>query len=38
MMFLKNPQKIEPFEIDKKGFGAMAAWLTVADIEKIKRL
>jgi len=36
LIFLKNHQKIEPFEINKKGFGAMAAWITVEDIEKIR--
>ena len=28
---------IEPFEIDKTGFGAQAAWLVVDDIERIKK-
>ena len=37
LIFLKNPQEIEPFEIDKTGFGAMSAWITVADISKIKK-
>lgn len=36
LIFLKNAQKIEPFEINKKGFGAMAAWLAVDDVDKIK--
>jgi hypothetical protein len=35
---LKNPKKIKPFAIDKRGFGAMSPWITVGDIEKIKRL
>lgn len=35
LIFLKNPQKITPFEINKKGFGAMAAWLTTEKIEDI---
>ncbi len=26
LIFLKNPISIEPFEIDKSGFGAMSAW------------
>ena len=34
--FLKNPQKIEPFKIDKKGFGNMAAWITLDDLGKLK--
>lgn len=36
LIFLKNPQKIEPFEIDKSGFGAMSAWISVNDINRIK--
>lgn len=36
LIFLKNPQKITPFEIDKTGFGAMVAWICVDCIDKIK--
>jgi len=36
LIFLKNPQKIEPFEIDKSGFGAMSAWISVDDVNRIK--
>ena len=36
LIFLKNVQKINPFSINKKGFGAMASWLCVDDINKIK--
>jgi len=36
LIFLKNPQAIKPFEINKKGFGLMAAWITVPDISRIK--
>ncbi len=36
LIFLKNPQKIEPFEIKKKGFGNACAWICVDDINKIK--
>lgn len=36
LIFLKNPQKITPFNINKKGFGAMAAWICVDKVEKIK--
>lgn len=36
LIFLKNPQSIEPFHINKQGFGNMAAWITVEDIKKIK--
>lgn len=28
LIFLKDPQKVKPFEINKKGFGAMCAWIT----------
>lgn len=36
LVFLKNPQKIRPFEIDKSGYGAMAAWMCIEDIRRIK--
>lgn len=36
LIFLKNPQSVKPFNINKKGFGAMSAWLTVLGIDKIK--
>jgi len=36
LIFLKNPQKIEPFKVDKKGFGIMSAWIAIDSIEKIK--
>jgi len=36
LVFLKNPEKIEPFEIDKTGFGMMSAWLSVENIDRIK--
>jgi len=37
LIFLKNPKKIKPFEIDKTGFGAMSAWITIDNINKIKK-
>lgn len=37
LIFLDNPQKIQPFDIDKSGFGAMAAWISIGDINTIKR-
>ena len=37
LIFLDNAQRIEPFDVDKKGFGMMAAWITVDDIQKIRR-
>jgi ASC-1-like (ASCH) protein len=36
LIFLKNPRKIKPFDITKKGFGTMSAWLCVGSINKIK--
>lgn len=36
LVFFENAKKVEPFEINKKGFGAMAAWITVDNINKIK--
>lgn len=37
LIFLKNPEKIEPFEIDKKGYGNMCAWISVDNVNKIKK-
>lgn len=37
LVFLSHPKEIKPFEINKSGFGAMAAWITVASLDKIKR-
>ena len=37
LVFLKNAISIEPFQIDKKGFGNAAAWLTVPSIESIRK-
>jgi len=37
LVFLKNPQKIEPFDINKKGFGLMSAWLTVEDVTSLRK-
>ncbi|MDD5145090.1 MAG: hypothetical protein PHW72_03130 [Candidatus Pacebacteria bacterium] len=34
LIFLKNPQKIKPFGINKKGFGLMSAWITTRSIKK----
>jgi|SRR3989344_847142 len=36
LIFLKNPKKIKPFNIDKTGFGNMSAWLTIKDVGRIK--
>ena len=37
LIFLKSPQKIKPFDIDKTGFGFMAAWISTPNIKKIKK-
>src|SRR3990167_1851244 len=36
LIYLKDATKIGSFDIDKRGFGVMAAWITVEDINKIK--
>lgn len=36
LIFLKNPREINYFDISKKGFGAMSAWITVKNIKEIK--
>ncbi|MES2470853.1 MAG: hypothetical protein V4526_01305 [Patescibacteria group bacterium] len=35
LVFLKNPQPVKPFNINKRGFGAMAAWMSVKNIRDI---
>ena len=37
LIHLKNPKTIEPFNIDKTGYGLMAAWITVDDINTLKK-
>lgn len=36
LVFLRNPQRVESFEIDKKGFGNMVSWITIDRISDIK--
>ena len=36
VVHLQNPEKVEPFNINKKGFGAMSSWICVKNIEDIK--
>jgi|SRR3989344_2397276 len=36
LIFLKNPIRIKPFDIDKTGFGMMSAWITVKNIKQIR--
>lgn len=35
-VFFNNVEKIEPFNINKTGFGAMSAWITVNNINQLK--
>ncbi len=37
LVFLKNPTEIEPFDINKTGFGLQAAWIMVDNVERIKK-
>lgn len=34
LVFLKDVKEVKPFEIDKSGFGAMAAWLAFDSLEQ----
>lgn len=36
LLFLKHPIRIKPFDIDKTGFGAMAAWISIKNIDQIR--
>lgn len=35
-VFFDNVEEIQPFEIDKRGYGMMSAWIAVDDINKLK--
>ena len=37
LIFLKNPEKIKPFEINKKGYGNMCSWICIDDIDEIRK-
>ena len=36
LIFLQDPRKIQSFHINKKGFGAMSAWITTDNIDKLR--
>lgn len=36
LIYLKGARYIEPFEINKQGFGTMSSWISVESITKIK--
>jgi ASC-1-like (ASCH) protein len=38
LVYFEQPKRIVPFNINKEGYGIMAAWITVSDIDKIKLL
>ena len=38
LIFLEKVKTVEHFEINKKGFGSMTAWITLDDIDRIKRI
>lgn len=37
LIFLEDIQKLKPFNINKAGYGAMAAWITTPSIDTIKQ-
>ncbi|MCT4552840.1 MAG: hypothetical protein N4A44_04180 [Alphaproteobacteria bacterium] len=37
LVAFKNAKRVEPFDIDKTGFGNACAWLCVDDVNKIKK-
>lgn len=37
LVFLRDACKVEPFQIDKRGFGVMSAWITVDDVDRIRK-
>lgn len=38
LIFLKDVESVSPFEINKTGFGNMAAWLTAAKLLELKKV
>jgi hypothetical protein len=36
LIFLKDIRRVEPFNINKKGFGISSAWLCVGNISKVR--
>jgi ASC-1-like (ASCH) protein len=37
LIFLKSVKAIDPFEINKAGYGSGSAWITLEDIEEIRK-
>jgi len=38
IIHITTPKSIKPFDIDKKGFGMMCAWMCVEDVNSVKVL
>ena len=38
LIYLKNAQRIPPFEINKRGFGTMASWISVESVSQVRAL
>ncbi len=36
LIFLNNPEKVEPFQIDKTGYGTMSAWMCIENIKSVR--
>ena len=36
LIYLKDAHYIQPFEINKQGFGTMSSWISVESIAKIR--
>lgn len=36
LIFLDNPKKLKPFNMDKSGFGIRSSWITVDNTAKTK--
>lgn len=36
LIFLEDVRKIQPFDIDKTGFGSASAWLCVGNIDRVR--
>lgn len=37
LVFLEDPRPVAPFEIDKRGFGSMAAWISARRIPRLRK-
>lgn len=37
LIFLENPISVEPFHINKKGYGSACAWISIPNIDAIRK-